>query len=56
MNFFISFGLCSTQRLSNYTTLFAFTNKDTQRGTIELNSTRFIICAPSFILGNLFLE
>ena len=53
MNFVISFGICSTPKLSKYTIIFAFTY---QANPIDLNSSRFIKYAPSFILDKLFLE
>ena len=55
MNFLISFGICSTPKLSKYI-LLSFTYKAIQRAPADLNSSRFITYAPSFILGKLLLE
>ena len=52
----ISFGICSTPKLSRYVTLSLCTYKAIQWAPTDLYSSRFIIYAPSFILGTLFLE
>ena len=46
MNFLISFGICSTQKLSKYMILLPFTNKAIQLVPIDLNSSRFITYVP----------
>ena len=56
MNFLISFGMCSTPKLSKYLMLLPFTYKAIQSGPIDSYSSRFITYAPSLILGKLFLE
>ena len=56
MNFLISFGICSTPKLSKYVTCSAFTYNAIQCVPIDLYLSRFIIYAPSFILGKLFPE
>ena len=56
MNFFISYGICSTPRLSKYTILFAFMYKAIQWVPIDSYSSRFIADIPTLILGELFLE
>ena len=56
MAFSISFGICSTPKLSKYVPFLAFTYKAIQWVPIDLYSSRFITYATSFILGKLFLE
>ena len=56
MNFLVSFGICSSPKLSKYITLLPFTYKAIQRVPIDLYSSRFITYNQSFILGKLFLE
>ena len=56
MNFLISFGICSTPKLSKYATSLSLTYKAIQCVPIDSYSSRFIIYAPSFILDKLFLD
>ena len=56
MIFLISFGICSTPKLSKYSMLLPFIYKAIQWVPIDLNLSRFITYAPSFVLGQLFLE
>ena len=55
-DFFISFGICSTPKISNYVLLSPFNYKTIHWIHIDLHSSRFIAYALSFILGKLFLE
>ena len=52
----ISFGTSSILKLSKYVTFSAFTYNAIQWVPTDSYSSRFIIYAPSFILGKLFLE
>ena len=52
----ISYGICSTPKLSKYVTFLEFTHKAIQWVPIDSYSSRFIIYAPSFIFDKLFLE
>ena len=56
MNFLISFGICSTPKLSKYVTLLSLTCKAIQWAPTDSYSLRFIIYALPFILGELLLE
>ena len=56
MNFLISFGKCSTPKLSEYVTLSLSAYNAIQYFPVDLFSSRFIACAPSFILCKFFLE
>ena len=57
IKFFISFGMCSTPKLSNYVTVLLFTYNAIQLVPISKYLSTFITYAPSFILlGRLFLE
>ena len=56
LNFLISFGICSTPKLSTYIMLLQFTYKAIKLVPIDLKSSRFITYAPSFFLDKLFLE
>ena len=55
-NFLIHFGISLTPKLSKYVIFLAFTYKPIQWVAIDSYSSRFIIYAPSFIFGKLFLE
>ena len=55
MNFLFFFGICSTPKLSKYIILLPFTYKTIQWVPTDLNSSRFITYALSFVLGKLFL-
>ena len=56
MNFLISFGICSTPKLSKYNTFLTFTCKAIQSVPIDSYPSRFIKYNPSFILDHLFLD
>ena len=61
MNFLISFGICSTTKLSKYVTFLAFTYNAIQWVSINLDSARFntyviIVVASLVIVGNYFLN
>ena len=57
INFLISFGMCSTPKLSKYVTVLLFAYKATQCVPISEYSSRLIKYAPFFILsGKLSLE
>ena len=56
MNFLITFGICSTLKLSKYVTFLAFTYKAIQSVPIDSYSSRFVAYTSSFILDKLFLE
>ena len=56
MNFLISFGICSTPKLSKCVTFSAFAYNVIQYVPIDSYSSRFIIYAASFILDKLFLK
>ena len=53
---FVSFGICSTPKLSKYFMLLPLPYKAIQRVPIYSYLTRFNICVLSFILGKLLLE
>ena len=55
MNFLISFGICSTPKLSKYVTFSAFSYA-IHCVPVDSYSPRFVIYASSFILDKLFLE
>ena len=54
--FQISFGICSTAKLSKYVTFLACIYKEIQLVSIDSYLSRFVIYASSVILGKLFLE
>ena len=56
LNFFISFGICSTPTLSKYITPTPMTFKAAQLVYFDLYSSRSITYAPTFTKGKLFLE
>ena len=56
MNSLIYFGIYSTLKLSKYITFPVFKSNATQWVPIDSYWSIFVIYAPSFILGKLFLE
>ena len=54
--FNISCGIYSIPKESKYTAVFQLMNKETQCVPLLFLSSRFLIYAPSFIVGKLFLE
>ena len=56
MNSLISFEIYFTPKLSKYVKFSTFTYDAIQWVPIDLNSSKFITYAPSYILGKLFLE
>ena len=53
MECLISFGICKAGKICY---IIQFTDKAIKLVPIDLNSSRFITYAPSFILDKLFLE